>query len=355
MKTDIHTIRDAAQGRWPGILAAIGIPAQSLRNRHQPCPCCGGRDRFRFDDKDGRGTFYCSHWPGESGDGFHLIMHFLGCGLPEAVQTVAAVLGMGEELPASQAAVKPPRTRTDWDKDKLARMVFLWEESAILRDSDPVTAYLRGRGLVLADDLPANIRFHSQLPYWVQTAAGKPYCIDRFPAMVAAIRNTGGELQGLHSTFLQADGRGGFTKLAASHPESGEALPAKKMQSRRPGSLKGCAVPLWPHDGRLLLCEGIETALAARELFGWPVWACLSANGLQSLVLPEGVQELLIVADHDAPRPVGYQAAHALAVRSIKQGIKTRIWQPEYPGDALDELHRRQRPTYAILQSLRAT
>lgn len=361
MQPDLHTVKDAAQGRWPGILAAIGIPAQSLRNRHQPCPCCGGRDRFRFDDKDGRGTFYCSHWPGESGDGFHLVMHFLGCGLHEAVQAVTAALGMGGGLPESRTAVKPPKTRTDGDRDRLARLVSIWESSAVLRDSDPVTAYLQGRGLVLGDALPDNIRFHAELPYWVQTAAGKPHCIGRFPAMVAAIRNSGGELQGLHCTYLQAnyakDGSHipAFNKLAARHPETGEALPAKKMQSRRSGSLKGCAVPLWPHEGRLLVCEGIETALAACALFGWPVWACLSAHGLQALALPEGVKELLIVADHDEPRPVGYLAAHALAVRAIKQGIKTRIWQPEYPGDALDELHRRHRPAHAVLQRLQAT
>ena len=99
-----------------------------------------------------------------------------------------------------------------------------------------------------------------------------------------------------------------------------------------------------PDNGHLLVCEGIETALAARLLFGWPVWACLSANGLQSLALPADVQELLIVADHDEPRPVGYQAAHALAVRAIKAGIKCRIWQPEEMGDALDEWQKGAQP-----------
>ena len=110
---------------------------------------------------------------------------------------------------------------------------------------------------------------------------------------------------------------------------------------------------LYPMDeqGRLCVAEGIETALAAHELFALPVWACLSANGMKSLVLPDGLQELLIVADHDSPSPVGYEAAHSLAVRAIKQGIKVRLWQPEEENaDALDELNRRKRPAWAIVE-----
>ncbi|MCW9817645.1 primase-helicase zinc-binding domain-containing protein [Escherichia coli] len=39
-----------ALGHWPRILPALGI--QVLKNRHQPCPVCGGSDRFRFDDRE---------------------------------------------------------------------------------------------------------------------------------------------------------------------------------------------------------------------------------------------------------------------------------------------------------------
>ena len=50
---------------------------------------------------------------------------------------------------------------------------------------------------------------------------------------------------------------------------------------------------------------------------------------------------LLIVADHDTPRPIGFQAAHDLATRALKQGLKVQIWQPETQGfDGLDELNR---------------
>ena len=50
-----------AQGHWTKILISNGIDEKFLKNKHGPCPVCGGKDRFRFDNKDGRGTFFCNH------------------------------------------------------------------------------------------------------------------------------------------------------------------------------------------------------------------------------------------------------------------------------------------------------
>ncbi|EEY1441531.1 DNA primase, partial [Escherichia coli] len=41
----------AARGHWSRILPALGVNV--LKNRHQPCPVCAGKDRFRFDDREG--------------------------------------------------------------------------------------------------------------------------------------------------------------------------------------------------------------------------------------------------------------------------------------------------------------
>ena len=35
-------LRERARGRWVSILSALGVPLKSLRNRHGPCPVCGG-------------------------------------------------------------------------------------------------------------------------------------------------------------------------------------------------------------------------------------------------------------------------------------------------------------------------
>nr|WP_314384170.1 primase-helicase zinc-binding domain-containing protein [uncultured Cardiobacterium sp.] len=104
------TIRAAARGQWRQIHAALGIPPETLTDRHQPCPCCGGRDRFRYDDKDGSGSFICSHFANGGGDGFHLVEHYLDCDFPAALRAVAGILGMGEggiHRPAPESSCKP--------------------------------------------------------------------------------------------------------------------------------------------------------------------------------------------------------------------------------------------------------
>ncbi len=47
-----------------------------IKNRHQACPVCGGADRFRFDDKRGRGTWFCNQCG--AGDGLKLVEKVFG-------------------------------------------------------------------------------------------------------------------------------------------------------------------------------------------------------------------------------------------------------------------------------------
>ena len=43
---------DVAKGRWREILPALSIPSQALNGKQQPCPMCGGTDRFSFTDRN---------------------------------------------------------------------------------------------------------------------------------------------------------------------------------------------------------------------------------------------------------------------------------------------------------------
>ena len=106
-----------AHGRWSEILAAHGIDPNALRNRHGPCPGCGGRDRFRFDDRE-IGRFYCNGG-GEpvSGDGFKLLQHVHGWSIRESLYRVAEICGIDGTNPAPIApkrapAASPPLSRT---------------------------------------------------------------------------------------------------------------------------------------------------------------------------------------------------------------------------------------------------
>ncbi len=92
MTTQVSSqIKQQAKGRWPDILAELGIEI-SRNRKHGPCPVCGGKDRFRFDDKDGSGTFFCNQCVPKSGDGLALIMSVLGCGFKEALKLVGDII-----------------------------------------------------------------------------------------------------------------------------------------------------------------------------------------------------------------------------------------------------------------------
>lgn len=337
---DLSDLKAAAQGRWPAIHAALGIPADLLDTRkHQPCPHCGGRNRYRYTDYQGSGGYICNQCTPDGGSGFDLLMLVYGWTFAEAAREVAALLGMaGQRPPESRPAPRiAPAAAPKAERDKLPELAALFDAAAPLADS-PAALYLKGRGL--SDGLfntCADLRCHSALPYWIQRG-GKPESIGSFPALLAAVRTPDGTLQGLHKTYLQADGRGDFRKLSAVCPDTGEALPVKKMTARYAGAFTGAAVHLGSPDaqGRIIAAEGIETALAAWQLFGIPALAALSAHGLQSLQWPSETQTLLIAADNDHSQ-TGRKAAEALTRRAARAGIGGGIWQPENPeSDALD-------------------
>lgn len=89
----IDVIRDVklkANGQWQNILSNLG--AEVPLNTHTACPHCGGKDRFRFDNKDGNGTFICNQCG--SGDGLDLVQRVLGVSVTEAAKEVAGMIGI---------------------------------------------------------------------------------------------------------------------------------------------------------------------------------------------------------------------------------------------------------------------
>ena len=67
---------DQFLGQWPTVLGNYGCQLPHGR-KHGPCPVCGGKDRFRFDDKNGRGTWFCSQCEPSSGGGLLLLSRFI--------------------------------------------------------------------------------------------------------------------------------------------------------------------------------------------------------------------------------------------------------------------------------------
>lgn len=73
------------QGRWRDVLGNYGCQLPS-GHKHGSCPVCGGKDRFRFDDKQGRGTWFCSQCDVQSGGGLLLLSRFIGQSVMETAK-----------------------------------------------------------------------------------------------------------------------------------------------------------------------------------------------------------------------------------------------------------------------------
>ncbi len=99
---DFDHIKATAQGKWlSDIFPAVGVSFKTNPKKHQPCPVCGGSDRFRCDDKGGSGSFFCNNCG--AGSGIDLVMKYTGQSVREAYATVAGVLGIDGSSTISDA------------------------------------------------------------------------------------------------------------------------------------------------------------------------------------------------------------------------------------------------------------
>jgi putative DNA primase/helicase len=96
---------DAASGRWPELLGALAhLSAEQLTDKHQPCPACGGEDRYRWDRDDGPGGWYCNQCGGKNhagggGSGMDLLTRVTGWDFKQACRRIEQHLGIDATAP----------------------------------------------------------------------------------------------------------------------------------------------------------------------------------------------------------------------------------------------------------------
>ncbi len=122
------------------------------------------------------------------------------------------------------------------------------------------------------------------------------------------IENPDNIIVSLHRTYLI------FSGHKAPVPS-----PKKFMSPIYKGALSGAAIRLYQANDRIGIAEGIENALSVHQETGIPTWAALSAHGMESVVLPERIEEVSIWHDKDLSG-VGKEAAIKAAKRFKHEG-----------------------------------
>lgn len=314
----LSEVKARAEGNWSTILESIGVAAKVLNRKNQPCPGCGGTDRFQYTDKYRHGDYYCRGCG--PGDGFRLAEMALGLSFMEVFRQVEAVVG--KPVSAAKAASPAPSAAK---MRKLARRI--WDEAQPIRAGDDVDRYLTHRGLKM-DRYPSVLRFHPGLGYFVKEGT-KSKKVGEYPAMLACVQGPDGLAVTLHRTYLQ-DGR------KADLPE------VKKLLS---SGINGAAVRLFPVAEELAVAEGIEKSIAVHLATGKPVWPALNCGNMEKLWIPDSVKRLGIYGDNDADKGYdGQAAAFALARRVTKEArrrgvpIQVDVYIPKQAGEDWEDV-----------------
>lgn len=223
------------------------------------------------------------------------------------VMTPAERADMARRL--TQAKAQRDAQQRRQQADNAQRNEALWAKTVPVSDGDPVSLYLRRRGLT--GPVPACLHLHPRLTYWDDGDRGA------WPAMVAPLAGPNGRVLALHRTYLTADGC-----KAPVHT-------VKKLTSAA-GPLAGACIPLHtPQNGVIGLAEGIETAQAAHLASGLPTVAAYCAGNLAAYEWPAGVRRIAVFADADPP---GAAAAQSLKARAMRAGLRVTVLTPTTPG-----------------------
>lgn len=276
----INPTAEKARGQWHTILPALGISREHLKNRHGPCPLCGGKDRFRYDNMNGSGTFYCNSCG--AGDGFRLVQLYNGWSFKDAATEVDNFLGHNP---------KPEHQQVDLeDQKRIEFLRRLWVNSWPSREGDYTDGYLKSRKLFLPKRGLRTARS-------IRGMDGNDY-----PAMLGEVSDANGKITSLHRTFLNP--------MAPGKAETGTQRAIVR------GTVPdGSAIRLFGHGETLGVAEGIETALSAARIFRVPTWSTINTSLMRKFVVPSGVKKLFVFADHDESY-AGHAAAYELAARA---------------------------------------
>lgn len=286
-------LQDRIVGRWTEILPLVGVPVKCLDGKNQPCPLCGGKDRFRM-FKRNEGVFVCTH-----------------CGIMNGITLAMRLTGtvefkdMARRIEAHIGVPPPPQPRERTDFEKRKALNDLWNRARPVDVMSPAGRYLTGRTGIT--DYPRALRMVDELRYWTGDNSQRVF----YPALLAKVCGPNGRPVNIYRTYLTT---------------RGQKAPVDSPRRMMPGSVpKGSTVRLGEPGRALGVAEGIETAISASLIYGVPTWAVLGTAGMASWIPPAGVERVLVFGDNDEGY-AGQAAAYAAGFRlSALPGRKLEV------------------------------
>lgn len=258
-----------------------GAPGQSLSIRLRSS---AGRAAGKWTD----------HATGEFGDLLDLLRaHHEPIDWPALLEMATSFLGQRpfERLPTK---TEQSRVHSPASQDRAGKRLFGYGVSI---KGTLAEAYLTGRGIQRKEP---SLRFHSSA--YLRSEDGQRLS---FPALLAGISNTQGDITGCSRIFLDALGNG-----VADIPSPKRVL----------GDLNGNAIRFgpWAQARDLIVGEGLENTLSVGMAFPTAALAsCLTANHMAAFQWPANTRRLWIAHDNDQ---AGMRGAETLRARFAASG-----------------------------------
>jgi putative DNA primase/helicase len=180
---------------------------------------------------------------------------------------------------------KPRPVKTDDERSRVQLGLRIWHQAQPIQGTLAETYLTEHRALTLdmSEDISHVLRYHPRCPFCidVETGGGTKRITEYASALVALLRDIHtNEPRAIQRTRLTPDG--------------------KKIDRRMLGPSRGAAIKLDADEDvtlGLVVAEGCETGLAARQLGYRPTWALGSSGAIRRFPVVAGIEGLTILAE----------------------------------------------------------
>jgi hypothetical protein len=220
---------------------------------------------------------------GAHGDAISYLMHTRRLDFHDAV---AQLIGVN---PKTQEPVRAPEAKMQSGRVTPSPSAYIADLWATATDDRLTELYLYSRGIRVRP---------RQLP-WALRGTKACWCSEtrtNRPAVLAALQGEDGAVCAIQRVWVN-------DRLLVEDgvaPEKGTRAVDLETGKKTLGSMGSAAVRLAEPGPILGLAEGVETAMAAAQLFSVPVWAACGASRLGSIRLPNCVRSVVIFGDSGA-------------------------------------------------------